>query len=563
MQFTAYAGPLTLTPGQVGDGVFAVQLPPGPIAVYKIHAELVFHGDDANDDPDGATPATAFDAYLHHHVIGSRFSIAPPLPLATSAAPTKRDGSSSGAVVAEVGVDDHGSARHHTPLPASTHQQRYRRKIAFAAGMEARGTPQVFPFPYAFLTSENEDEWQAQVSVINTRGLANATRDECVQCLCKDSDVFWRDTINDAPFHPDQCNAQLQAEHNSACAVDTYQGGMHCCVDKALCVNPERLADASTVASNQTSTFFLKYVIDYSAVVPANRPLYVSTCCDATGNERHLGNLEYDIPACGDGVPVEECVHTLTTVQPVDAQALNTPWSLFGVEHRGVDVPDDRDVEIVAIAAHQNRGGLGVRVYVNETNELLCESLPRYGNGTAAGNEDGYVIEMGSCVLDAPHRLRSSTLLRIEAQYNSSQARTGVMSLAALALHDVRKPLTPEEFQSFNEQVAQQLTEASAVREKVVGDLNSLVILIGSVATGLAVLALIVVVAKRRQRRQQHQYKRVQKRSEDDSVSSRDVPLAPSAPPASASTPYNVFVIDEEETKHEEDVEDEDDGVYL
>ncbi|KAG9406879.1 hypothetical protein AC1031_003209 [Aphanomyces cochlioides] len=384
---TAYTRPIVLPQGGVSNDYHVLPIPKGPIAVYRFAADIV------EILPDGTVvPTPNYDAYLHHHVVGSRHS------------------------------SYKNKQKTWTPMKAP---EMYA-GVGFGAGTESRGTPQEFSYPYAFITSPGEDEWIANVHIINTRKMTTKNAHHCLECPCTSNDVFANGTVNgfELGLH---CNAQLLHEKNSACFADTYRGGLRCCNDQELCLEPQ---DLDPVVPN--ATYYMRYTFDYDDVQPANRGLYLAACCDASGDLTHHGAVEYDIPQCN---PAENpgCTHTLST-----RQHIGRAGGAFGF---GADYnEEDVEVELVYAVGHQHRGSLGIQLYDDKTDELLCNSYPTYGSGNVAGNESGYVIAMSHCTFDPPRRMRSSNIVRIVATYNSSEPHTGAMSLWYLAIADYKPP---------------------------------------------------------------------------------------------------------------------------
>lgn len=390
LRHTALTAPLPLVQGEVTNTFHRLPIPKGPIAVYRFEADIVEKDADGN-----VIPVANYDAYLHHHVVGS--------------------------------VHKHyaDSADKWAPMKPVN----FSRSVGFGAGTESRGTPQEFQYPYAFMTVDGEDEWVANVHVINTRKMASADAHRCLECPCTSDDVFTDDAVNGWHFQPGSCNAELVSEQNTVCSVKTYHGGLRCCEDAQFC-----LEKAELDAASETSTFYLRYTIEYSRVVPENRALYLAGCCDASGDATHHGNIEYDVPAC-DPARHPGCVHTLSTRQPLDLGQS----SVYKFLESEKDFAD-REVELVYAVGHQHRGGLGIHMYDEATGDLLCSSVPTYGTGHEVGNENGYVVSMSTCTFDPPRRMRASDLVRVVALYNNTEAHTGVMSLLYLALADVVEP---------------------------------------------------------------------------------------------------------------------------
>ncbi|KAJ8578971.1 hypothetical protein ON010_g231 [Phytophthora cinnamomi] len=282
-----------------------------------------------------------------------------------------------------------------------------------------------FYFPYAFMTVEGEDEWVANVHIINTRSMTPRRAHRCLECPCTAEDVFTADAVNGIRFRNGSCNAQLRFEKNTVCSAETYHGGLRCCEDAEFCLEHDELE----VAAASNAKYQLRYSLEYAEIVPENRPLYLAACCDASGDLEHMGNIEYDVPVC-DPETHPGCVHTLSTRQRLD----NGSIPLFA--YRQNPPEPEREVELVYAVGHQHRGGLGIQLYDDATGDLLCASVPEYGSGTEAGNEDGYVISMSTCTFDPPRRMRTTDIVRIVALYNNTLPHTGVMSLMYMALSD-------------------------------------------------------------------------------------------------------------------------------
>ncbi|KAI9921625.1 hypothetical protein PsorP6_000806 [Peronosclerospora sorghi] len=389
-RYTALTPPMELSQGEVTNTFHLLSIPKGPIAVYRFEADVVTKDGDGN-----VVPVPTYDAYLHHHVFGST----------------------------------HHQYNAMKSRWAPMKPENFSRSVAFGAGTECRGTPQEFYFPYAFMTVEGEDAWLANVHIINTRNMPPPQAHRCLECPCTSENTFTAESVLRRPF---RCNAQLLYENNTVCARETYHGGLRCCKDAVFCLDHEEL---QVEAAARTATYFLRYSLEYAPIVPENRPLYLAACCDASGDLAHMGNVEYDVPVC-DPATHPGCVHTLSTRQRLD----NGSIPLYA--YRQHPPEPAREVELVYAVGHQHRGGLGIQLYDDATGELLCASVPEYGSGTEAGNEDGYVVSMSTCTFNPPRRMRTTDIVRIVALYNNTVPHTGVMSLMYVALSDF--PLEPQ-----------------------------------------------------------------------------------------------------------------------
>nr|GMD37394.1 uncharacterized protein LOC109163135 [Ipomoea batatas] len=96
----------------------------------------------------------------------------------------------------------------------------------------------------------------------------------------------------------------------------------------------------------------------------------------------------------------------------------------YGIELT-VSLPNGGD--LIYAVAHQHVGGVGSTLF-GEDGRVLCNSFPIYGNGTEAGNEDGYIVGMSTCY-PQPGSVKIAPMekLTIISNYSSAQMHTGVM----------------------------------------------------------------------------------------------------------------------------------------
>lgn len=61
---------------------------------------------------------------------------------------------------------------------------------------------------------------------------------------------------------------------------------------------------------------------------------------------------------------------------------------------------------------------------------VICSSIAKYGNGTEAGNEKGYVVGMSTCYpRPGSVKISNGETLTLVISYNNSELHTGVMGL--------------------------------------------------------------------------------------------------------------------------------------
>jgi len=456
--YEALTQAMPLYTGEVSNSWHNVAIPPGPIAIYEFSADVV----ELDPVSGEIIPVPLSDAYLHHHVVFSKEKY-------------------------------YQGKKHWWPMKPEKSKGR---GVGFGAGTESRGTVQHFPYPYGVTTVQHEDELTANVHVINTRSMEVEKAHHCLECPCtqEDKDLKFHkvskldlmlkakedeylkkhgmsskdlqsistngttssgllSAVAERRLDWDRCNSELVDEQNSACSPDLYYGGLICCEDGEFCLDEYYLSENELIALNnlqeephgsnprlKQSTYYLRYSLSYSDIVPETKPVYLASCCDATGNLTAKGNIEYDIPQLCDPTDPnvdpssEDCIHEITTVQYLSKDEN----SIYGTTNGHEEVTD---VEVVYLVGHLHRGGMEISAYNFETNELICQSLPMYGDGEVneIGNEPGYINSMSDCSFDPPLRMKTNDKIRLVARYNATQSHTGVMALFYFAVHDVEE----------------------------------------------------------------------------------------------------------------------------
>merc|ERR1719252_473051 len=86
---------------------------------------------------------------------------------------------------------------------------------------------------------------------------------------------------------------------------------------------------------------------------------------------------------------------------------------------------------------HLHVGGIDVTLYDDDTGEVICRSEAIYGNGTEAGNENGYLIGMTPCSFLTPPVFPKNKKVRTVARYNNTEPHTGVMGLMLSTMYEV------------------------------------------------------------------------------------------------------------------------------
>ena len=187
------------------------------------------------------------------------------------------------------------------------------------------------------------------------------------------------------------------------CAKE-QSGKFACCGDGSYC---QLTKDGNR---SETKTYFLQYSVTWVDVYANLIPLEIMVL-DASGCE-----IEYNIEASNTAP-----VHTTTF-----------SWTS---KHTG---------EIVYGTGHQHIGALNISLFLD--GQCVCTNVPKYGNGTTAGNEKGYVVQIDTCDFENNSVLvRAGQTVSVTSLYDVSPndqrglphgggAHGGVMSLFYLGV---------------------------------------------------------------------------------------------------------------------------------
>ncbi|XVF08571.1 hypothetical protein REPUB_Repub07fG0014800 [Reevesia pubescens] len=265
----------------------------------------------------------------------------------------------------------------------------------FGLGSETRKTATHVPDPYgieignpAEIPSGFEERWVINVHAIDTRGVEDKLG--CTECQCDLYNV--KEDEYGRPLSPD------------------YKGGLLCCYDHAQC----RLKQGF---EGVRRTLYLRYTVKWvdmdSSVVPVKIYLF-----DITDNWKRSSNstgitavhdceVEYDIESChATGLADDGCIDTKRI-------SLDMPFGGF----------------LIYGVAHQHSGGSGSALY-REDGQILCSSMPTYGEGEEVGNEAGYIVGMSTCYPQpGTINISEGETLIFESNYSSIRHHTGVMGL--------------------------------------------------------------------------------------------------------------------------------------
>lgn len=371
--------PFALQPGGVSIKTGKFELPSGHILMRDLRAELV--------RKDGSSVPLS-DVYLHHWVV-LRFhqerngtAAGPDFGDAAAAAPLLGLGHRHPLLSAIPGL---------TPVPNAGVCQHGALSHWLGAGGEVRGTDGSFPPPHGIELNNPAappEVWYGQVHALDLRGAVDPSG--CTECSCE--------LYNQSAAQLARFGRHLPAD---------YRGGLFCCPDGAQC----RLREGYV---GEEETYHLRYTVDYVPFDECAVPLSVYQLDVTDTGERTDSfwdgcQIEYPVAACDPDGPLSDCTDT-----------------------REVRVRIPAGGDLVYAVGHLHAGGALLSLRREEGGEVLCESVPRYGQTAATpGDEAGYVTGMSACRFGAgeAHIAANETLI-VRATYSRlGRGHTGVMGL--------------------------------------------------------------------------------------------------------------------------------------
>jgi len=270
----------------------------------------------------------------------------------------------------------------------------------FGLGSETRKTETYIPDPYGIeigspkdIPEGYEEKWMLNVHAIDTRGVEDKLG--CTECRCN----LYNVTVDEygRPLRPD------------------YRGGLLCCYDHTQC-------KVQNGFYGTRRSLYLRYTIQWvdpdDSLVPVK--VYILDVTDSptydskTHQFQHHCKIEYEVESCSiTGAINGECI-----------------------DNKKVRVTLPKGGYVVYGAAHQHTGGTGSALY-GEDGRLVCASIPTYGEGKEAGNEEGYIVGMSTCYpKPGSVKIAEGETLVLESNYSSSIYHSGVMGLFYLLVVD-------------------------------------------------------------------------------------------------------------------------------
>lgn len=230
-------------------------------------------------------------------------------------------------------------------------------------------------------------------------------------CICNDGKIG---KINGIRFQKNcmpEPHGDLIRQHNPSCFIETYQGGLSCCHHNWV------LLDANQTQPEHEMTYYLKFRFwfqNYTNQRDLVRAYY----------ETEAFSGEYDIPKCPEGIPPEECIHSITA-----------HWQVKDM----VDpkyIGNSSGFELIYAGPHCHAPMcLGMELYNADTGNILChvDGILGSGNANITFDEKDY-LKLNPCLwgqdrgLLTPEFLKWDTNLTSIKRCNNTNAHYGEMA---------------------------------------------------------------------------------------------------------------------------------------
>ncbi|CAK7336864.1 unnamed protein product [Dovyalis caffra] len=257
----------------------------------------------------------------------------------------------------------------------------------FGLGSETRKTATHIPDPFGIETGNPaeipegyQEKWFLAVHAIDTRGVED--RLGCTECWCDLYNVTIDEDGN--PIRPEYKGDTVQSQTG-------FSGGRR--------------------------SFYLRYMVKWvdwdSSIIPVK--VFVLDVTD-TGKRLHGSTGISPENGCQIEYEVESC----TATDPASQACID-------IKRNSLTMPTGGYV--IYAVAHQHAGGIGSTLY-GQDGRVICTSIPIYGKGNEAGNEDGYIVGMSTCYPEPGSvKIIAGENLTLESNYNSTNKHIGVMGL--------------------------------------------------------------------------------------------------------------------------------------
>jgi len=259
--------------------------------------------------------------------------------------------------------------------------------------------------------------------------------DATQSCLCGDGIK----TIDGIPYDggckPEPLSDLLR-DNNPTCQVDTYVGGLACCLNKKF------LLDEDQTIPPFVDEIYFKFRFYFEDHNPAvHQDIYHvewsnNGCDSGAGGPNPLGcaHIEYDIVK-GVSSPMGPNIQMFTSTFPAGGMLETKCEPIDGQCMDGSKV-GEKGFKLMMAAAHCHAPNCIRQELINvETGEMICLATPHVGTGEEVFNEEGYLY-FPPCTwgseqegLYSPPIFQKNTTLKMITYYNSTYGHPGQMGI--------------------------------------------------------------------------------------------------------------------------------------
>eukprot|EP00051_Salpingoeca_urceolata_P000900 m.37098 g.37098 ORF g.37098 m.37098 type:complete len:357 (-) comp11073_c0_seq2:521-1591(-) len=208
----------------------------------------------------------------------------------------------------------------------------------------------------------------------------------------------------------------MLAQHNPACKMETYHGGLRCCHHTWFLTD----ADQAHLIPDEVDTYYLKFRYYFEEYVPAT--------ATQPASHQHLHHWVFLIDAQVNDYEEVQCKDGTTCIGTITARL---PASEMGLE----DIPSNYSlIKPLVMTPHCHAPSCIMQeLFDDDTGQLICRVEAQYGKGTGVFDELAYVA-IPPCIwgsqpgLQDPWTIKPETNLRAIKYFNNSWRHLGQMA---------------------------------------------------------------------------------------------------------------------------------------
>lgn len=263
-----------------------------------------------------------------------------------------------------------------------------------------------FPMPYGILTGELND--RMIFHLIDLRETGDQWL-ECLECRCQDGE-----------------GAYLGSGGSGSEAEGGPAGGISCCTN-------------CTDLAGPTVDYRLRYNVTYTEFSDISTPIEPLQIITADVAPAIGGYVEWDVLPYQD-LPTDQVLEGNPKVQVLTRTA--SIRDLFGGFFFGGKYTGSGLMKLHRCVGHLHIGALGMWMYDDQTNELLCENKVTYGDDPET--DKGFIKSIGVTNYQPPREILADRKVRLITHYDAQILHTGVMGLLQLVVSDGDEKITQD-----------------------------------------------------------------------------------------------------------------------